>query len=48
MSKIRVLLADDHAILREGLRSLLALQADIEVIGEAGDGQAALELVNQL
>jgi DNA-binding NarL/FixJ family response regulator len=48
MSKIRVLLADDHAILREGLRSLLSLQDDIEVIGEAGDGQAALELAHQL
>ena len=48
MSKIRVLLADDHAVLREGLRSLLTLQEDIEVAGEASDGQAALEMVRQL
>ena len=47
MPKIRVLLVDDHAILREGLRSLLSLQDDIEVVGEAADGQAALELVGQ-
>jgi len=47
-SKIRIVLADDHAVLREGLRSLLSLQEDIEVIGEASDGQAALEMVNRL
>lgn len=38
MSKIRVLLADDHALFREGLRSLLEDQEDIEVVGEAADG----------
>jgi NarL family two-component system response regulator LiaR len=48
MAKIRVLLVDDHRILREGLRSLLSMQEDIEVVGEAGDGQAALELIGQL
>lgn len=48
MSKIRVVLVDDHAILREGLRSLLSLQDDIEVVGEAGDGASALELVGRL
>jgi len=48
MSKIRVLLADDHAVLREGLRSLLSLQEDIEVVGEASDGQEAVERVEQL
>lgn len=48
MSKIRVLLADDHAVLREGLRSLLSLQEDIEVVGEASDGQEAIEQVKQL
>jgi DNA-binding NarL/FixJ family response regulator len=48
MDKIRVVLADDHAILREGLRSLLSLQEDIDVIGEASDGQAAIELVSRL
>jgi DNA-binding NarL/FixJ family response regulator len=48
MSKIRVMLVDDHAILREGLRSLLALQDDIEVVGEAENGQTALELIGTL
>jgi DNA-binding NarL/FixJ family response regulator len=48
MSKIRVLLADDHAILREGVRALLALSDDIEVVGEAVDGQRAVEATRQL
>jgi len=41
---IRVLLADDHAIVREGLRALLAREADIQVVAEAGDGREALRL----
>ena len=45
---IRVLVVDDHAIVREGLRSFLALQEDIEVVGEAGDGEEALEAVRRL
>jgi two-component system, NarL family, response regulator NreC len=48
MSLIRILLVDDHAILRAGLRSLLADYADMEVVGEAGDGATALERVNEL
>lgn len=48
MAKIRVLVADDHAIVREGVRMILARENDIEVVGEAGDGQQALELVGQL
>jgi len=40
---IRILLVDDQRLMREGLRTLLELEADIEVIGEAGDGQAALD-----
>ena len=48
MSKIRVLIADDHAILREGVRALLASQADIEVVGDAVDGKDAIEKVAQL
>jgi YesN/AraC family two-component response regulator len=42
---IRVLVADDQAMVREGLRMILEAQDDIEVVGEAGDGQAALHAV---
>lgn len=42
---IRVLLADDHGLVRAGLISLLATAADIEVVGEAADGAKALELI---
>lgn len=41
--KIKVMLVDDHAIVREGLRAILALSPDIEVVGEAGDGREALD-----
>lgn len=41
MSKVRVLLADDHALVRSGLRALLEAQRDIEVVGEAEDGVVA-------
>lgn len=44
---IRVIVADDHTILREGVCSLLALQSDIEVVGEASDGAEALELLGR-
>lgn len=42
---IRVIIADDHAVLREGTRELLEREDDIEVVGEAGDGAAAVDLV---
>jgi NarL family two-component system response regulator LiaR len=45
---IRVLIVDDHAVVREGLRTFLELQDGIEVIGEARDGEEALELAEQL
>jgi DNA-binding NarL/FixJ family response regulator len=45
---IRILLADDHRILREGLRSLLAQQPDVTVVGEASDGEAVIALARQL
>jgi NarL family two-component system response regulator LiaR len=45
MPEIRVLVVDDHAILREGIRSLLENQPDVCVVGEAADGQEALEKV---
>jgi DNA-binding NarL/FixJ family response regulator len=44
MAKIRVALADDHAIVREGIRALLSGAPDIEVVGEAEDGSAAIAL----
>jgi DNA-binding NarL/FixJ family response regulator len=40
---IRVLLVDDHAMVRRGMRDFLGLQKDIEIVGEAGDGAAAIE-----
>ncbi len=48
MSKIRVLVVDDHAILREGVRALLQLQPDIEVVGEGANGTDAIEAVGRL
>ncbi len=47
MAKIRVLIVDDHAILRDGIRALLALHDDIEVVGEATDGRDAIDKVLQ-
>jgi DNA-binding NarL/FixJ family response regulator len=46
--RIRVVLADDHAIVREGVRLCLEAMGDIEVVGEAGDGHEAVRLVDQL
>ena len=46
--RIRVLLADDHQVMREGLARLLQGHGDIEVIGQAADGQQAVELALQL
>jgi len=46
--RIRVLIADDHAVVRQGLRTFLEVQDGIEVVGEAGDGQEALKMVEAL
>lgn len=46
--KVRVLLADDHDILRQGLKMLLSLQEDIEVVGEARTGREAIALTRSL
>lgn len=48
MNKVRVLLADDHTILRDGIRSLLEDEPDIVVVGEAEDGRTAVRLACQL
>lgn len=48
MNRISVLLADDHDIMREGLRSLLGHSEDVEVVGEANDGAGAVTLVEKL
>jgi DNA-binding NarL/FixJ family response regulator len=48
MTKIRILLADDHALFREGLRSLLEDQPDVEIVGEAEDGLEATKLAKSL
>ncbi|HOW57289.1 MAG TPA: response regulator transcription factor [Smithellaceae bacterium] len=48
MSKIKILIADDHAIVRAGLRQILSEQKDFEVAGEAEDGKEALEKVKAL
>jgi DNA-binding NarL/FixJ family response regulator len=46
-ARLRLVLVDDHAILREGLRALLALEADLEVVGEADNGDAGVEIVER-
>ena len=46
--KIRILLADDHAVVRQGFRLILSGQADMEIIGEAGDGRQAVEQAEKL
>lgn len=48
MRKLRVLLVDDHELIREGIAVFLGKQADIEVVGQAADGQAAVQLADQL
>ena len=45
---LRVVLVDDHRMMGEGLRALLAREPDIEVIGEASDGETAVEVVRKL
>ena len=48
MEKVRILLAEDHKVVREGTRRLLESQADFEVVGEASDGIEAVELAKKL
>ncbi len=44
----RILIADDHSVVRQGLRMFLALDPDLEVVGEAADGAEALRLAHEL
>ena len=48
MAKIRILIADDHALVREGIRALLSLCDDLEVVGEASDGTEAIAAARRL
>lgn len=48
MEPIRIVLADDHSLMREGTRRILEQYPDLTIVGEAGDGQQALELVARL
>ena len=46
--KIRILLADDHSVVRQGFKMILSSQVDMEVVGEAGNGREAVDLAEQL
>lgn len=48
MEKIRILVADDHALMRDGIRAILKLSGDMEVVGEAEDGRQAIEKAEEL
>jgi DNA-binding NarL/FixJ family response regulator len=48
MSKIRVLLTDDHTLFRQGIRTLLAAEGDLEIVGEAANAAGAVELARQV
>jgi len=48
MGKIKVIIADDHVLFREGTRNLIEQEKDMEVVGEASDGEEAIELVTKL
>jgi DNA-binding NarL/FixJ family response regulator len=43
MAKIRVLLVEDHTVVRQGLRRILEIEPEIEIVGEVGDGRAAVD-----
>ena len=48
MDRIRIVIADDHVVVREGTRELLEREPDLEVVGEAGDGEEAVRLIDEL
>ena len=46
--KLRIIIADDHPVFRDGLINIIKKEEDIEIIGEAGDGEKALSLITEL
>src|SRR3954453_5318719 len=48
MKRTRILLVDDHAVVRQGFKMILDAQSDMEIVGEAGNGREAVELAEQL
>jgi DNA-binding NarL/FixJ family response regulator len=48
MGKVRILIVDDHAIMRDGIRALLSLDEDLEIVGEASEGREAIEKAREL
>jgi len=48
MDKIKILLVDDHAIMRDGIKALLSIHDDIEIVGEASEGKEAIEMAQGL
>src|SRR5437764_11554218 len=48
MKRIRILLVDDHALVRQGFKMILAAQADMEIVGEAGNGREAIQSAEEL
>jgi two-component system, NarL family, response regulator NreC len=48
MKRIRILLVDDHALVRQGFKMILVAQADMEIVGEAGNGREAIQLAEEL
>jgi len=48
MDKIKILLVDDHAIMRDGIKALLSIHDDIKIVGEASEGKEAIEMAQEL
>src|SRR6478752_2941883 len=48
MKRIRILLADDHAVVRQGFKMILSVHPDMEIVGEAGNGREAVQLAEEL
>src|SRR5712691_13339720 len=48
MKRIRILLVDDHAVVRQGFKMILSAQPDMQIVGEAGNGREAVELAEKL